>query len=93
MDVREPVLAAVHHLQGLVGRRRVLADELDQTLVTGSWRRLVLANPELPIGVADHRAYVFFVLEQLHRGLRGREIYAVGADRWGDPRARLLDGE
>jgi hypothetical protein len=33
------------------------------------------------------------VLEQLHRGLRRREIYAVGADGWGDPRARLLDGE
>ena len=47
--------------------------------MTGSWRRLVFANPELPAGVADHRAYVFCVLEQLHRGLRRREIYAVGA--------------
>src|SRR5450755_2281764 len=47
----------------------------------------------LPAGEADHRAYVFCVLEALHRGLRRREIYAVGADRWGDPRARLLDGE
>ena len=36
---------------------------------------------------------MFCVLEQLHRGLRRRKIYAVGADRWGDPRARLLDGE
>jgi hypothetical protein len=36
---------------------------------------------------------VFCVLEQLHRGLRRREIYSVGADRWGDPRARLLDGK
>jgi Tn3 transposase DDE domain len=43
--------------------------------------------------VADHRAYVLCVLEALHRGLRRREIYAVGADRWGVPRARLLDGE
>ena len=92
MDVREPVLAAVHHLQGLVGRRRVLADELDQTLVTGSWRRLVLQTPSCPSGsLIIERTCL--VLEQLHRGLRGREIYAVGADRWGDPRARLLDGE
>jgi TnpA family transposase len=30
---------------------------------------------------------------RFHRGLRRREIYAVGADRWGDPRARPLDGE
>ena len=43
--------------------------------------------------MADHRAYVFCVLEALHRGLRRREVYAEGADRWGDPRARLLDGD
>ena len=61
--------------------------------MAGSWRRLVFASPELPAGVADHRAYVCCVLEALHRGLRRREIYAEGADRWGDPRARLLDGE
>jgi hypothetical protein len=60
--------------------------------VQGSWRRLVFHSPQLP-GVADHRAYTFCVLEQLHRGLRHREIYACGGDRWGDPRARLLDGE
>jgi hypothetical protein len=35
----------------------------------------------------------FCVLEALHRGLRRREIDVEGADRWGDPRARLLDGE
>jgi hypothetical protein len=50
VDVRQSVLAAMRRLPGLVGRRRVLADELDQTLVTGSWRRLVFANPELPAG-------------------------------------------
>ena len=93
VDARLPVLAAVRRLPELVGRRRVDAAELDNGLVTGSWRRLVFANPELPAGVADHRGYVFCVLEQLHRGLRRREIYASGADRWGDPRARLLDGE
>ena len=93
VDVRAPVLVAVRRLPELVGRRRVPAEELDGTLVTGSWRRLVFSNPELPAGVADHRAYIFCVLEQLHRGLRRREVYAEGADRWGDPRARLLDGE
>jgi hypothetical protein len=88
------VLDAVRRLPELVGRRRVLAEELDGTLATGSWRRLVFSNPELPAGVADHREYVFCVLEELHRGLRRREIYAERADRcWGDPRARLLDGE
>ena len=93
VDARASLLAAVKSLPALVGRRRVAPEELDGTLVMGSWRRLVFANPELPAGVADHRAYIFCVLEALHRGLRRREVYADGADRWGDPRARLLDGE
>jgi hypothetical protein len=93
VDVRAPVLDAVRRLPELIGRRRVSAEELDRTLASGSWQRLVFSNPGLPAGVADHRAYVFCVLEALHRGLRRREIYAVGADRWGDPHARLLDGE
>lgn len=41
----------------------------------------------------DHRAYTLCVLEALHRALRRRDLYAVGSLRWGDPRARLLDGE
>ena len=93
VEARTPVLAAVRSLPALVHRKKVFSNELDATLITGSWRRLVFANPELPAGVADHRAYTFCVLEQLHRGLRHREIYACGGDRWGDPRARLLDGE
>jgi TnpA family transposase len=31
------------------------------------------------------------VLEALHLALRRRDVYAVGADKWGDPRARLID--
>ena len=93
VGARTPVLAALRSLPALVHRKKVFSNELDATLITGSWRRLVFANPELPAGVADHRAYTFCVLEQLHRGLRHREIYAYRGDRWGDPRARLLDGE
>ncbi len=37
-------------------------------------------------------AYVVCVLEQLHRALRVRDVYAVPSLRWSDPRARLLDG-
>ena len=68
VDSRRALLDAVKTLPALVGRRRVDAGELDGTLVTGSWRRLVFANPELPAGVADHHAYTFCVLEALHRG-------------------------
>jgi len=93
VGARTPVLAALRSLPALVHRKKVFSNELDATLITGSWRRLVFGNPELLAGVADHRAYTFSVLEQLHRGLRHREVYARGGDRWGDPRARLLAGE
>ncbi len=40
----------------------------------------------------DKVAYVFCVLEEFHRNLRRREIYALTSQRWADPRARLLAG-
>jgi hypothetical protein len=59
--------------------------------VTGSWRRLVFASPKLEPPLIDRPAYVFCVLEALHGALRRRDVYAVGADKWGDPRARLIE--
>ena len=92
-DAGAPVLAAARSLPDLAGRKRVRASEVDGALVAGSWRRLVLANPDLPAGAVDQRAYALCVLEQLHRALRRRDVFATGSVRWGDPRARLLSGE
>lgn len=40
-----------------------------------------------------HRdAYVVCVLEQRHRALQRRDVFASPSHRWSDPRARLLDG-
>ncbi|MGW8849252.1 hypothetical protein ACWGNE_15855 [Streptomyces xiamenensis] len=61
--------------------------------MTGSWRRLVFANPNVPPGLVDKAAYSFCVLEHLHRSLRRRDVFAKDGDRWGDPRARPLAGE
>ncbi|MBB5158261.1 hypothetical protein BJ970_005860 [Saccharopolyspora phatthalungensis] len=41
----------------------------------------------------DWRAYTFCVLEQFHRCLRRRDIFAVNSSKWGDPRAKLLAGK
>jgi len=88
------VLAAARTLPELAGRKRVRRDEVDEALVSGAWRRLVFANPDLPQGVVDHRAYALCVLERLYLSLRRRDVYAAGdSRRWGDPRARLLDGD
>ncbi|MEU1216374.1 Tn3 family transposase [Streptomyces sp. NPDC005790] len=88
-----PVLAALKSLPELTGRKKVGPAEIDTALLVGSWRRLVLAAPGLEPGVVDWKGYVFCVLEQFHRMLRRREIFAKNSSKWGDPRAKLLAGE
>jgi len=90
-DAGRPTLNAVHGLADMTGRKRVRAEEVVGEVVTGSWRRLVF-GPDLLAGTVDVRAYALCVLDGLHRALRHRDVYAVGSVRWGDPRARLLDG-
>jgi Tn3 transposase DDE domain len=92
-DAGAPILAAARSLPDLAGRKRVRAGEVDGSLVTGSWRRLVFSGPDVQVGTVDRRAYALCVLEQFHRALRRRDVFATGSVRWGDPRARLLSGE
>ncbi|MFF8958679.1 Tn3 family transposase [Streptomyces sp. NPDC014894] len=88
-----PVVTALKQLPHLIGRKKIDASEVSETLVGGSWRRLVFAAPGLEPGLADKAAYSFCVLEHLHRSLRRRDVYARRGDRWGDPRAKLLTGD
>lgn len=89
----EPVLAALLSLPELMGRKKVGPAEIDTTLLGGSWRRLVLSAPHLEPGTVDWKAYTFCVLEQLHRMLRSKQVFARNSSKWGDPRAKLLAGE
>lgn len=91
----ERVLRALKALPGLWGggRNKVVVDEIDQDLLIGSWRKLVLSGPELEPGAVDWRAYTFCVLEQFHRHLKRRDIFAANSSKWGDPRAKLLAGD
>ena len=41
----------------------------------------------------DRRAYTLCVLVGLQESLRRRDVFVKGAERWGDPRIKLLDGE
>jgi hypothetical protein len=58
--------------------------------VPAAWQRAVYRNPDLPAAAADRDAYVLCILEQLHRALRRRDIFADPSVRWADPRAQLL---
>ena len=88
-----PILAALRGLPKLMAARKPATEHIKdfQELVTGSWRRLVFHHPKLEAPLIDRPAYVFCVLEALHDALRRRDVYAVGADKWGDPRVRLIE--
>ncbi|MEU2358702.1 Tn3 family transposase [Streptomyces misionensis] len=88
-----PVLKALRSLPDLMGRKKVGPDEIDTSLLIGSWRRLVLSAPRLEPGTVDWKAYTFCVLEQAHRMLRSKQVFAKNSSKWGDPRAKLLDGQ
>jgi hypothetical protein len=87
------VLKVLRTLPDLMGRKKVGPSEIDTGLLIGSWRRLVLSASHLEPGTVDWKAYAFCVLEQFHRMLRRREVFAKNSSKWGDPRAKLLDGE
>ncbi len=90
------LLDAVRGLAALAGRKvrvkPMAPDELDESLIPPMWRRAIFESNELAAGVVDRDAYVVCVLEQLHRALRIRDVFATPSYRWGDPRARLLSG-
>ncbi len=67
--------------------------EIDEALLLGSWRRLVLQGPDVEDGLVDWQAYTLAVAEPLHQALRRRDVFVIGTGRWGDPRAKLLDDE
>ncbi|MCA1697398.1 MAG: Tn3 family transposase [Actinobacteria bacterium] len=88
-----PVLREMQRLPDLMSRRELKAEDINDGLVRGSWRRLVHGRRAPADGTVDRNAYVFCVLTQFHRQLLRREIYAPGSSRWRDPRAQLLAGE
>ncbi|MEZ2390695.1 Tn3 family transposase [bacterium RCC_150] len=67
------------------------ARKVDHDVITGPWKRLVY-TPGRPEETVDRAAYTFCVLEQFHRQLKHRSIFAVRSARWRDPRAHLLAG-
>lgn len=88
-----PVIEALVELPKVQARRKPGVEHIDTRLLDGSWRRLVLGDPLLAVnGIIDKKAWTFCVLEALHTALKRRDVYAKGADNWGDPRARLLSG-
>jgi TnpA family transposase len=83
------VLAAAQGLGGMRQRRRVRREEVDTSLVSAGWQRLVFTGEGGQD--VDRDAWVLCVLEQLRAALRRRDVFAEPSVRWADPRAQLLD--
>lgn len=84
----QPVLDAVEYLADLQGRRKPKLDDAPLGIVGAGWKRLVVDKE----GRVSQPAYTLCVLERLQDRLRRRDIYVEASGRWGDPRAKLLQG-
>ncbi|WP_405814297.1 Tn3 family transposase [Streptomyces sp. NBC_01390] len=89
----QAALNALHALPLLLDREDVQLEDIDTTLLEGSWRRLVVGEPEQSDGPVNLSAYALCVVKTFHRHLCKREIFVQGCSRWGDLLARLLSGE
>jgi hypothetical protein len=93
-----PVLAAMKTLAELMTAKTKLpatwldARKVDHDLIGGDWKRLVYRDARPPETV-DRAAYALCLLEQFHRHLKHRNIFAPSSSRWRDPRAHLLSGQ
>ncbi|OKI22866.1 hypothetical protein A6A08_18075 [Nocardiopsis sp. TSRI0078] len=95
VEAGRPVLHALTTAAAMArSRKHYKAEDIaaHAELTTGSWKRPIFANPDLEDGRIDKAAFLMCVIEHLHRALKRRDVFARGADRWGDPRARLLSG-
>ncbi|MEU7838388.1 hypothetical protein [Nonomuraea sp. NPDC049129] len=95
VEAGTPVLAMVRTAAAMAkNRRRYTPGDIaaHEALIAGSWRPLVYRNPDLPEGQIGKAAFVLCAVMHLHHALRRRDVFAEGAERWSDPRARLLDG-
>lgn len=84
-----PVLTALQYLSGCLESRQDRLDEAPVEIVTNPWKRLILDSE----GHVSKRGYTLCLLDKLQDSLRRRDIYVQGSDRWGDPRAKLLQGQ
>ena len=82
---RHPVIVALDHLRALEDGKEQIQNA-PRAVITEAWERLVVVE-----GRVDRRGYTLCVLDRLRLALRRRDIYVIGADRWGDPRRLLVE--
>ena len=94
----KPTLQAVQFLQQIEGKSRAAVQQAPRTAIPRSWQRYVFERhpspkPGQPESRVNHQAYTVCVVERLHEALRRHDIFVEPSERWGDPRAKLLQPE
>jgi len=85
----QPVLKGLAFLKGIEGNAHPSMKGAPLDFVSPGWKRHVAPYHQTP----DRRYYTLCALSRLHEGLRRRDVYAPQSSRWGDPRAKLLQGD
>ncbi|QFT09991.1 MULTISPECIES: Tn3 family transposase [Vibrio] len=81
-------LEAHDYLSQLLDSRKQILDGAPMDIVSNPWKRLVMDKE----GRVNKRGYTLCFLDKLQDSLRRRDIFVANSDRWGDPRAKLLQG-
>jgi TnpA family transposase len=84
----QPVLKAWAFLVSMEGQRKTDMRLAPLEVVSSGWKHLVIGRDRQ----VDRPAYTLCVLEQLQDALQRRDVYVPASERWGDPRAKLLQG-
>ena len=83
-----PVLDALQFLRSIEGKRGTVVDDAPLEIVSPAWRRLVIEKDNR----VNRPAYTLCAMDRLQDSLRRRDLYVSPSERWGDPRAKLLQG-
>lgn len=82
------VLNAFNYISTAGIFRKQFLEDPPLDIITQSWKRLVFDRE----GKVNKKGYTLCFLERLQDALRRRDIYVENSDRWGDTRAKLLQG-
>ncbi|MEM9774909.1 MAG: DUF4158 domain-containing protein, partial [Chloroflexota bacterium] len=85
----ETVFKAFNYLASLSSFRMKTFDQPPLDIVTNQWSRMVFDDK----GRVTKQGYTLCFLDRLQDALRRHDVYVKNSDRWGDPRAKLLQGE
>lgn len=85
-----PVRAAVAFLREIEDQKKPEMLDAPLEAVPPAWRRLVVQTS--PTYRIDRRGYTFAVLEQLQPALKRHDVFVAPSEKWGDARAKLLQG-